>query len=233
MPAGIHHAAQNQIIKNGPFKVYQHLLSQRKIKENYHQREAIALLQKLHDDLDGYEPPIPHQKISNTKESKLESPDFSWVDNEKSSFSLSSLFSAKSFGWNKLWSSERKNIIKGPKGLYLYGGVGTGKSMMMDLFFNTMDISRKRRVHFHQFMQDIHKKVFYLKQKGMTHDPIPAIAAHLSANAWLLCFDELQVTNIVDAMLLRRLFGELMDHGVVMVTTSNRHPDGSFALIKN
>jgi protein AFG1 len=116
--------------------------------------------------------------------------------------------------------------LRGPKGIYFYGGVGTGKSMVMDLFFNTMDINRKTRVHFHQFMQDIHKKIFYLKQQGKTHDPIPAIAAHLSANAWLLCFDELQVTNIVDAMLLRRLFGELVNNGVVIVTTSNRHPDG-------
>ena len=75
-------------------------------------------------------------------------------------------------------------------------------------------------------MQDIHKKIFNLKQQGVSHDPIPAIAANLVADAWLLCFDELQVTNIVDAMLLRRLFGKLLDNGVVMVTTTNRPPDG-------
>lgn len=219
----LHKAATFQ---RGPMAVYQQMLLKKKIKENAHQLQAVAMLQNLHDEMVQWgEPRIVEQHISRTRESKLESPDFSWVDREKDSFSLTSLFRGTG-GLGRLFDLGKEAAIRGPTGLYLYGGVGTGKSMMMDLFYNTMEIKRKRRVHFHQFMQDIHQKIHKLKQQGQTHDPIPAIAAHLSANAYLLCFDELQVTNIVDAMLLRRLFGVLMDHGVVMVTTSNRPPDG-------
>ncbi|KAI8912858.1 ATPase, partial [Gorgonomyces haynaldii] len=109
------------------------------------------------------------------------------------------------------------------KGLYIYGDVGTGKSLVMDLFYNSMPIKEKRRVHFHDFMQDVHRRIH--TQKSLGKDPIPAVAQDLTRNAWLLCFDELQVTDIADAMILRQLFTQLFDQGVVMVTTSNRHPD--------
>lgn len=92
----------------------------------------------------------------------------------------------------------------GPRGLYLYGDVGTGKTMTMDLFYNTINSPRKRRVHFHAFMQDVHRRIHKLRvQKGVTYDPIPIIATELTNDAWLLCFDELQVTDITDAMILR------------------------------
>jgi cell division protein ZapE len=110
------------------------------------------------------------------------------------------------------------------RGLYLWGGVGRGKSMLMDLFFDAVQIKRKRRAHFHEFMLDIHArlKVERDKEKG---DPIPPVVAALTDEARLLCFDEMVVNNMADAAIMSRLFGGLFDAGVTVITTSNRHPD--------
>lgn len=111
-----------------------------------------------------------------------------------------------------------------PRGLYLWGGVGAGKSMLMDLFFTTTDIDRKRRVHFHAFMQEIHAALFDQRKAGAA-DPLTPVANQVAAKARLLCLDEMQVTDITDAMLLGRLFEALLAQGVTLVTTSNRRPD--------
>jgi peroxisome-assembly ATPase len=111
-----------------------------------------------------------------------------------------------------------------PKGLYLYGDVGTGKTMLMDLFYQTLppSVKRKRRVHFHAFMIDVHKRLHAAKiamgPKG--GDPIIPIAQDLARSACVLCFDEFQVTDIADAMILRRLLESLVNYGVVCVMTS-------------
>lgn len=109
------------------------------------------------------------------------------------------------------------------RGLYLWGGVGRGKSMLMDLFYDSVAIHRKRRAHFHEFMIDIHArlKVEREKEKG---DPIVPVVAALADEARLLCFDEMVVNNMADAAIMSRLFAGLIAAGVTVVTTSNRHP---------
>ena len=110
-----------------------------------------------------------------------------------------------------------------PRGLYLWGGVGRGKSMLMDLFFHHVDCAPKRRIHFHQFMLETHARIQQQRERH-AGDPIAPVAALWAAEARLLAFDELVVTNIADAMILSRLFTALFAAGVTVVATSNREP---------
>jgi cell division protein ZapE len=123
------------------------------------------------------------------------------------------------FGWGRD-RLEQKPV----PGLYLYGGVGRGKSMLMDLFFEAAPVSPKRRVHFHAFMQEMHRGIAAARARGVT-DPVRPVADAVADGATLLCFDEMQITDITDAMLVGRLFERLFERGVVIVTTSNRAPD--------
>ncbi|KAI0375886.1 AFG1-like ATPase [Pilatotrama ljubarskyi] len=187
-----------------PLQQYHRLVESGTLKADPHQERIIQKLQRLHNDLLHYEPPsISHTPASNSL--------------------LSRLF-ARQLGASPVVPPE--NV---PKGLYLYGDVGTGKTMLMDLFYNTLPprVKRKRRVHFHAFMIDVHKRVHAMKANlgSRGGDPIEPVARELAQDAYVLCFDEFQVTDIADAMILRQLFEKLLNYGVVSVITSNRHPD--------
>ncbi|MFQ3250205.1 MAG: protein AFG1 [Glaciecola sp.] len=190
-----------------------------------------AKFDALHDSLASL-PPVPISTYDPTKSSFTSS----------SSLSLllaRSLASAQSFLQKKfhLWLFGPP-----PRGMYIHGPVGVGKSFLMDLFYASVTVPdddsccnndshkhakiTKRRVHFHEFMLDVHHRIFVYKQKHPRGDAIPVVAQQLAQEAQLLCFDEFQVTEIADAMILKRLFSLLIsDWNVVMVATSNRAPD--------
>lgn len=158
-------------------------------------------------------------------------------DQERAAAALSAL-SGRLEGWKPGAKTLFGKTKPAPRGLYLWGGVGRGKSMLMDLFIETAPVASRRRAHFHEFMQGAHARINRWRSlskadrrrqpeyvKGAGEDPIPPVARSLASEARLLAFDEFHVTDIADAMILGRLFEHLFAEGVVIVATSNRHPD--------
>jgi len=128
------------------------------------------------------------------------------------------------------WLFGRRAVVQEPlKGLYVWGSVGRGKTMLMDLFYESLGVRRKRRAHFHAFMADVHERIHAYRQnlkagKVKGDDPIKPVARALASEAYVLCFDEFTVTDIADAMILSRLFKVLFEEGVVVIATSNVEP---------
>ncbi|KAJ5681647.1 uncharacterized protein N7477_001587 [Penicillium maclennaniae] len=195
----------------GPMKEYDTRVQEGRLRDDPYQRGIIQNLQDLFEALKTYDAP------------KVIHPSVESLDPQPKQSFFGSLFGNKKEKAAK--SAIPENL---PEGLYMYGDVGCGKTMLMDLFFDTLppNIKNKTRIHFHNFMQDVHKRMHVVKMKyGNDFDALPMVAADIAEMANVLCFDEFQCTDVADAMILRRLIEVLMSHGVVIVTTSNRHPD--------
>ncbi|CAH6718506.1 protein Afg1p [[Candida] jaroonii] len=205
-----------RILHENPLELYNRRIESGRLRDDPYQRKIITDLSLLHTALNDYKPP------------KVTTPS---VEDLKPKVGVSKFIS-------KLFPSsikepdiesllEKDNEVKG---IYLYGDVGCGKTMLMDLFYDTVPQHLpKKRLHFHQFMQHLHKRSHQLKIEHNHNDldTIPLLASEISQESTVLCFDEFQVTDVADAMLLRRLMMILLspDYGVILFATSNRAPD--------
>lgn len=198
-----------------PVQLYDERVKEGRLRDDPYQRKIFLKLSILHEKLSTYEPPM------------VKSPNVSRLKPKEGVFKVFDSF----FGQKKKAATDVADIPENlVKGIYLWGDVGCGKTMLMDLFYMTVPQHlAKRRLHFHQFMQNLHKRSHELKveHKHMDLDVIPLLAAEIAQQSTILCFDEFQVTDVADAMLLRRLMMLLLnpEYGVVLFATSNRAPD--------
>ncbi len=232
---GVHHSHSNVV--DGPLLKYQSLLDAGKIRKDPHQLFALQKLQSLHERIKHYE---PSQHVA-PKPSVLPFANKVLISCIITHIYVSFEICLPRRNPTYHSSNHRKEftcmvMLVTNISLFRLHLIGSGKTFLMDLFYQTSTITKKRRVHFHSFMLDVHHSniftfsyflgIHLLRQQLHRDDPIPPLAKQLTDEAWLICFDEFQVTDVADATILHRLFSNMFKNGTVMVATSNRPPKG-------
>ncbi|HSG04335.1 MAG TPA: cell division protein ZapE [Marinobacterium sp.] len=230
------HRVARRSLPAGPVTAaYERKVDAGEVRRDEAQVALAAKLDTLHESLTSLPPVHVRTNKPTERRSTSRSP---LLQLRARSLASAQSFLRKKFHW---WSFGPP-----PRGMYIHGPVGVGKSFLMDLFYASVNVSgddsccnsdshslkhskiTKRRIHFHEFMLDVHHRIFVYKQKHPRDDAIPIVAQQLAQEAQLLCFDEFQVTDVADAMILKRLFLFLLDWNVVVVATSNRSPDALY-----
>ena len=207
-----------------PSQAYEHLVAQGKVDRDERQIAALLALDKLHAQLALLD-------AANVAASSSVRGSSGGGGNGSSSSGLwDTLFGGMGFsGGSPAARTPRGSGPPPPRGVYLYGGTGCGKTFVMDVFYTALSTRAKRRVHFHAFMLDVHARLHGIRSSGHRGDPIPVLAAEMASGVRIMCFDEMQVTDVGDALIMRRLFDGLFAAGLVVVVTSNRPPRDLYA----
>ena len=199
-----------------PSAAYAHLVATGAITRDPMQLEALPALDVLFHAVRDY-----NATMHGTRDSAQQAAGRSGVSDAGGSF------------WQRMLtrSTTQRAVSQNvaPMGLYLWGGTGSGKTLLMDIAFATVPTQRKRRVHFHSFMLDVHARLHAIRSSGHRGDPIPLLAEALVSHAWLLALDEVQVTDVGDALIMRRLFDRMWQSGITVLATSNRPPEKLYA----